>query len=153
MTDNDRGKEEKDLRESIRFERSTMSHDMEKGSKQVKEKNYSETVINVFLKYDKLSDIIEETGLSRNTLAKYRDDPKLQEILSNRRMEIVKASVNKMQASMDECVEVLQAIIRDKGVSPQTRVNAVQIMLNQCKAWTETTDILTRLKVLENAEN
>lgn len=53
---------------------------------------------------------------------------------------------------MNECVDVLQSIIRDKEVSAQTRVNAVQIMLNQCKVWTETTDILTRLKALENAE-
>jgi len=119
----------------------------------VKKKDYSETVIGAFLKYDKLSDIIEETGLSRNTVAKYRDDPHLQEILANRRVEIIKSSVNKMQASMNECVDVLQSIIRDKEVSPQTRVNAVQIMLNQCKAWTETTDILERLKALENAEN
>ncbi len=118
----------------------------------MKKKGYSETVIAAFLKYDKLSDIIKETGLSRNTVAKYRDDPLLQEILANRRMEIIRSSVNKMQDSMNECVDVLQTIIRDKEVSAQTRVNAVQIMLNQCKVWTETTDILTRLKALENAE-
>lgn len=119
----------------------------------MKKKDYSETVIGAFLKYDKLSDIIEETGLSRNTVAKYRDDPHLQEILADRRMEMIKSSVNKMQSSMNECVDVLQSIICNEEVSPQTRINAVQIMLNQCKAWTETTDILERLKALENAEN
>lgn len=126
---------------------------LEKSKKKTRKKGYSETVINAFLKYDKLSDVARETGLSWNTVAKYRNDPYLQEILADRRMEIIKSSVNKMQGSMNECVDVLQSIIRDKEVSPQTRINAVQIMFNQCKAWTEVTDILERLKALENAEN
>lgn len=126
---------------------------LEKSEKKTRKKGYSETVINAFLRYDKLSDVARETGLSWNTVAKYRNDPYLQELLENRRMEIIKSSVNKMQGSMNECVDVLQTIIRDKEVSPQTRINAVQIMFNQCKAWTEVTDILERLKALENAEN
>lgn len=126
---------------------------LEKSEKKTRKKGYSETVINAFLKYDKLSDVARETGLSWNTVAKYQKDPYLQEILADRRMEIIKSSVNKMQGSMNECVDVLQSIIRDQEVSPQTRINAVQIMFNQCKAWTEVTDILERLKALENAEN
>lgn len=126
---------------------------LEKSKKKTRKKGYNETVINAFLKYDKLSDVARETGLSWNTVAKYRNDPYLQEILADRRMEIIKSSVNKMQGSMNECVDVLQTIIRDQEVSPQTRINAVQIMFNQCKAWTEVTDILERLKALENAEN
>lgn len=126
---------------------------LENSEKKTRKKGYSETVINAFLKYDKLSDVARETGLSWNTVAKYQKDPYLQEILADRRMEIIKSSVNKMQGSMNECVDVLQSIIRDQEVSPQTRINAVQIMFNQCKAWTEVTDILERLKALENAEN
>ncbi|MDO4943126.1 MAG: hypothetical protein Q4E73_09880 [Lachnospiraceae bacterium] len=114
---------------------------------------YSETVVAAFLKYDKLSDIAREIGVTPQTVAKYRDDPTLQEILSERKLQFVKAAVSKMQGFMTEGVEILQNIIRDSGTSPQTRVNAIQIMFNQCKAWTETTDILERLQALENAEN
>lgn len=117
-----------------------------------KKKTYSETVISAFLKYDKLADIAREIGVTPQTAAKYRDDPKLQEILSGRRLQFVKAAVAKMQGFMTDGVEILQNIIRDSETSPQTRVNAIQIMFNQCKIWTETTDILERLQALENAE-
>ena len=118
-----------------------------------RKKTYSETVISAFLKHDKLTDIAREIGVTPQTAAKYRDDPDLQEILSDRRLQFVKAAVSKMQGFMTEGVEILQNIIRDSETSPQTRVNAIQIMFNQCKVWTETTDILERLKALEDAEN
>lgn len=118
-----------------------------------RKKVYSETVISAFLKYDKLADIAQVIGVTPQTAAKYRDDPELQELLSERRMQYVKAAVAKMQGFMTEGVETLQSIIRDRKTSPQTRVNAIQIMFNQCKVWTETTDILERLQVLEDAEN
>ena len=118
-----------------------------------KKKTYSETIITAFLKYDKLADIAREIKVTPQTAAKYRDDPELQELLSERRMQFVKAAVAKMQGFMTEGVETLQNIIRDSETSPQTRVNAIQIMFNQCKVWTETTDILERLQALEDAEN
>lgn len=117
-----------------------------------RKKTYSETVISAFLKHDKLTDIAREIGVTPQTAAKYRDDPDLQEILSDRRLQFVKAAVSKMQGFMTEGVEILQNIIRDSETSPQTRVNAIQIMFNQCKVWTETTDILERLQTLEEAE-
>lgn len=116
-------------------------------------KQYSETVINAFLKHDKIVDIMADTGLSRSTIQRYRDDPELQQLLTERKTEFIKAAVNKMQAFMSEGVEILKNIIRDNETSAQTKVNAIQIMFNQCKTWTETADILERLKMLEDAES
>lgn len=118
-----------------------------------KQYKYSETVINAFLKHDKIVDIMADTGLSRSTIQRYRDDPELQQLLTERKTEFIKAAVNKMQAFMSEGVEILQNIIRDNETSAQTKVNAIQIMFNQCKTWTETADILERLKMLEDAES
>lgn len=116
-------------------------------------KQYSETVINAFLKYDKITDIAVATKLSRSTIKRYRDDPELQQLLTERKNEFIKIAVNRMQAFMVEGVEVLEGIIRDNETSPQVKINAIQIMFNQCKTWTETTDILERLKMLEDAES
>ena len=118
-----------------------------------KQYKYSETVINAFLKHDKIVDVMADTGLSRSTIQRYRDDPELQQLLTERKAEFIKAAVNKMQAFMSEGVEILQNIIRDNETSAQTKVNAIQIMFNQCKTWTETADILERLKMLEDAES
>ena len=116
-------------------------------------KQYSETVLASFLKHDKIVDIMADTGLSRSTIQRYREDPEFQKLLTERKTEYVKAAVNKMQAFLVEGVEILQNIIRDNNTSPQTRINAVQIMFSQCRSWTETTDILERLKMLEDAES
>lgn len=116
-------------------------------------KKYSETVINAFLKYDKIVDIMTDTGLSRSTIQRYRDDPELQQLLAERKTEYIKTAVNKMQLFLCEGVETLQKIIRDDEVAPQIKINAIQIMFNQCRSWTETTDILERLKLLEDAES
>lgn len=118
----------------------------------LKKKNYSEATIAAFLKYDKLTDISKEIGVTPQTAAKYRDDPVLQEMLSDRRMEFIKSATSRMQMFLDEGVQILQNIIRDKDVSPQTKINGIQILFNQCKIWTEQTDILERLKALEEAE-
>ena len=45
-------------------------------------KQYSETVINAFLKHDKIVDIMADTGLSRSTIQRYRDDPELQQLFT-----------------------------------------------------------------------
>lgn len=118
----------------------------------MKKRNYSEATVAAFLKYDKLADIAKEIGVTPQTAAKYRDDPALQEMLADRRMEFIKSATGRMQMFMDEGVRILQNIIRDKSVSAQVKINGIQILLNQCKVWTEQTDILERLKALEEAE-
>ncbi len=112
---------------------------------------YTEELISAFLEYDKISDIMRATGLSRNTVSKYRDDAQFQEILNQRRVLIIRRSVQKMQQSLTDCVNVLNRIIKNDEISPQIRVNAIQIMLSQCKSWTETADLAERVEALEKA--
>lgn len=117
----------------------------------MKKKAYSEKLIQSFLQYDKIVDIMKATGLSRSTIMRYRDSLDFQKVLSDRRTAYVEAAVTKMQSFMCEGVETLQKIIRDEEVSAQTKVNAVQILFAQCKSWTETVDILKRLEALESS--
>ena len=115
-------------------------------------KQYSEKIINAFLENDKVVDIISVTGLSRSTIERYRADPELQRILSERKAAYVEAAVLKMQKTLAESADVLQRIIKNEEVSPQVRVNAIQVLFTQCRNWTETTDILKRLEALEMEE-
>ena len=110
---------------------------------------FTEDLIAAFLEYDKISDIMRATGLSRNTVTRYRDDPQFQDILNQRRVQIIRRSVQKMQQSLTDCVNVLNRIINDGDISPQIRVNAIQIMMSQCKSWTETADLAERVEALE----
>lgn len=65
---------------------------------------------------------------------------------------MVSSAVDRMTQYMNENVEALQSVIRDPETSAQTKVNAIQVMMNQLQSWTTTTDILKRLQALEGAE-
>lgn len=118
-----------------------------------KKRNYSEDIIQAFLFNSKVKDIAEETGLSTKTIGRYKQDPELQSIINERRLEYVKNCVSKLQSVMGECVDKLLDIIRDEETAPQVKVNAIQTVFKQCQEWTAITDVLERVKALENNIN
>ena len=117
-------------------------------------RNFSnERLIEAFLTLHTDKQIAEETGLTRRTISKYRKDVEFQKILTERRAEVVRGAVRKMQAGLNDAVETLQGIINNPECSPQTRVNAIATLFSHCRAWTETVDILERLQQLEEHIN
>lgn len=114
---------------------------------------YSEKVIAAFVMHEKPSEIMKETGLSARTIYKYRQDPELQKIVQKRREELIAEAVANMQGYLSDGVKDLLKIIRGKETPPQTKVNAIQLLFNQCREWTLITDVQKRLEALENAEN
>lgn len=114
-------------------------------------KNYcqDERVISAFLTNFRMVDIMKETGLSKNTVYKIRNDPAFQKVIRERKDAILKTAVNKMQSYLTKDVEILQQIIEDPETSAQTKVNAIQTLMNQLRDWTTTTDIIKRLEALQ----
>ena len=115
-------------------------------------KEFPEPLIEAFLTEFRMTDIARKTGLSKTTVYKYKDDPDFQSVLTDRRSAMVSAAVDRMTAYMTEDVEILQAVIRDPDTSAQTKVNAIQVMMNQLQTWTTTTDILRRLQAIERSD-
>lgn len=115
---------------------------------------YTEDVITAFLTCSSIKSICEATGKSERTIIRYSQDEELQKEVDKRRKLIIKASVKKMQSALLECVEELLKIVRADN-SPQIKINAMQLLFNQCRTWTEDTDIIERLQKIEDsiAEN
>ena len=115
-------------------------------------KNYTEDerVIGAFLNNFRMVDVMRETGLSKNTVYKIRNDPEFQKVIRERKEAILKTAVNKMQGYLTKDVEILQQIIEDPDTSAQTKVNAIQTLMNQLRDWTTTTDIMKKLELLQN---
>ena len=111
---------------------------------------YGENVIQAFLMYSKNQDIANAIGKSIRMVQNYKNDPELQKIVSERRIEYVKTSVSKMQCSMNHAVDVLNQIIDDPDTSSQTKVNAINILFNQCRDWTQGVDVLERIQRIES---
>ena len=114
-------------------------------------RNYyeNETVIKAFLNNYSMTDIMKDTGLSKTTCYKIRNDPKFQDVLRGRREAITNTAVNKMQECLLKDVDILQKIIEDPDTAAQTRVNAIQVLMNQFRDWVTTTDLQKRLEALQ----
>lgn len=115
-------------------------------------KNYceDERVISAFMTNFRMVDVMKETGLSKKTVYKIRNDPEFQKVIQKRKEAILKSAVNKMQSYLTKDVEILQQIIEDPETSPQTKVNAIQTLMNQLRDWTTTVDIQSKLEALQN---
>lgn len=110
---------------------------------------HDERVIGAFLNNFRMVDVMKETGLSKNTVYKIRNDPEFQKVIRERKEAILKTAVNKMQGYLTKDVEILQQIIEDPDTSAQTKVNAIQTLMNQLRDWTTTTDLMKKLEALQ----
>lgn len=112
-------------------------------------RRFCETVVDAFLHCQTDQQIVKATGLSRRTVYRYRRDPELQRILQERRAAWVSDAAHRMQAGLCDAADALTSIIRDPETPRQVRVNASNALCSQCRALTETADILQRLQRLE----
>lgn len=115
-------------------------------------REFDEKTISAFLNNYKMADVIRESGLSKNTCYKLRQDPDFQQVLRERKDAIVKVTLERMRSYLLRDIEELQAVIEDSETSPQTKVNAIQIMLSQFRDWLTTSDLIERVEVLEGKE-
>lgn len=115
-------------------------------------REFDEKTISAFLNNYKMADVIRESGLSKNTCYKLRADPDFQQVLRERKDAIVKVTLERMRSYLLRDIEELQAVIEDSETSPQTKVNAIQIMLSQFRDWLTTSDLIERVEVLEGKE-
>ncbi len=112
-------------------------------------REYDERIIAAFLNNYRIVDIVRETGLSKSTVYRYKNNPDFQKALHERKTAIVKAAVNRMRSYLLKDIEELQHIIEDQNTTPQVKVYAVQTLMNQLRDWTTTADIMERLQELQ----
>ena len=115
-------------------------------------KAYPESLITAFLTSYKPAEIMKLTGISKTTYYRLKRDPAFQRILTQRRSEIIRSAVLKMESYLNEDVEILQKIIRKEDISDQVRINGINLLMSQLATWKQTTDILERLQALEDAQ-
>ena len=115
-------------------------------------KQYEESLITAFLTSYKPAEIMKLTGISKTKYYRLKRDPDFQRILTQRRTEIIKEAVLKMESYLTEDVEILQGIIRKEDTSDQVKINGINLLMSQLNTWKSTTEILDRLQALEDAQ-
>lgn len=115
-------------------------------------KQYEESLITAFLTSYKPAEIMKLTGISKTKYYRLKRDPDFQRILTERRTELVKSAVMKMESYLTEDVEILQSIIRKEDTTDQVKINGINLLMSQLNTWKSTTEILDRLQALEDAQ-
>ena len=112
-------------------------------------KIYEEKDINAFLTSTKAVTIMKTEKIGKTRYYRLKNDPEFQRIVTQRRNDIVKEAVLRMESFLTEDVETLQEIIRNPETKDQVKVNAIQVMLSQLGQWKTYTEIMERLERLE----
>ena len=116
-------------------------------------KEYPESLITAFLTSFKATEIMKVTGISKTKYYRLKNDPDFQKILTDRRSELIREAVLKMESYLSEDVEILQGIIRDQNTKDQVKVNAIQLLMSQLGQWKQITELIARIEALEDAES
>lgn len=115
-------------------------------------KEYSEEIIDAFMFNAKLVDISRQSGLSLSQVKRLRKNADFQKIIRQRKDEIIRTSVNRMQAYFIMDVDVLQNIIKNKDINPQTRIYAISVLFSSLKDWMTISDLVERMDNIEKEQ-
>lgn len=97
-------------------------------SKKVSDENREDILVRALLTCPNLSEVAKKTRIGRSTIYEIMKKDSFQEKLEDARHKAVEETVAYMQGNLSECAQVLMSIVRDEGVSPQVRVNAINAM-------------------------
>ena len=115
-------------------------------------RNYPEKWINAFLQSASVAETCRNADISKTKYYQLRKDEDFQKVLRERRDLCIQAAVQALREHFLKGVQTLAEIAENPSVSPQTRVNAVQVMLSQLANWETTVDVLERLQRLEETK-
>lgn len=90
-----------------------------------------------------------KAGIAPATAYKYLKDPDFKKELDSKRNECITDTVRYLQSKLTLCSETLIKIIENPETSSQIKINAINAVYANCKAMTETGEIITRIEELE----
>ena len=112
-------------------------------------KNYDERWICAFLTSAKREDIMKAAGIGKTRYYRLKADPEFMRIVNERRGDIVRAAVMKMESHLVESIEVLWDVVMKEDTSDQVRLNGINMLLSQFNSYRMLTDLQERIETLE----
>ena len=112
-------------------------------------KNYDERWICAFLTSVRREDIMKAAGIGKTRFYRLKNDPEFMRIVNERRGDIVREAVMRMESHLAEAVEVLWAVVTKEEVSDQVRLNGINMLLSQFNSYRFLTDLQERIETLE----
>ncbi|MFO0679989.1 MAG: phBC6A51 family helix-turn-helix protein [Polyangiaceae bacterium] len=83
----------------------------------------------LFLEGADVGEVARETGVSRTTLWRWREDPAFAHELATKRQRVLEAARDDLRATTSDAVAVLRAVLRDDSQPPGVRLRAIEMVL------------------------
>ena len=112
-------------------------------------KNYDERWICAFVSAVRREEIMKAAGIGKTRYYRLKADPEFMRIVNERRGDIVREAVMRMESHLAEAVEVLWAVVTKEEVSDQVRLNGINMLLSQFNSYKMLTDLQERIETLE----
>ena len=109
----------------------------------------NEVVIAALLNEPTVQKAAEKCKLSERQIFERMKQPSFRQEYNRAKRQILESATNALQARLTAATETTIEIMQNKENSPQTRLNAANLIFNQCQKLTETIDILDRIETLE----
>lgn len=108
-------------------------------------------LLQALLEESNVSKAATAAGISRNTAYQYMKKPEFERELNRRRSECINDTVRFLQGKLALCGETLIGIIESPEASDQVKINAINAVYANCKAMTETVEVINRLQKIEDS--
>lgn len=105
--------------------------------------------LKAMLEESTISKAAKAAGIARDTAYRYLKNPDFQAELTKRRGECINDTVRFLQGKLSLCSEVLIQIVEKPETSDQVKINAINAVFQNCRAMTETAEIIERLERIE----
>lgn len=103
--------------------------------KEISREGREDILLQAILTTPGITEVSKKTGIPRSTVYKIVRSESFQEKLNEARQRAVDDSISYLQGNLMECCQVLMDIVRDKKISPQVRVNAVNSVFQNVKGF------------------
>lgn len=109
----------------------------------------NEAVISALLSEPTVQKAAEKCGLSQRQIYERMKQEDFRREYARAKRSILESVTNGLQTRLTAATETAIQIMQDAENAPQIRLNAANLIFNQCQKLTETIDILDRIETLE----
>jgi hypothetical protein len=109
--------------------------------------------IDAYFRCNDVKSVCKECNISMKTYYTYLNNTDVKKEISKQLNQILKDTTRFLQSNLNKCSIELMSIINNKETQTQTKINAINSVVNITLKLTEQTDILDRLNELEDKYN
>ncbi len=109
--------------------------------------------INAYFKCTDAKSVCKECNITINTYYKYLNDKAVKKEINKQLTQLLRDTTRYLQNNLNKCSNELMEIVDSKETPPQTKINAINSIVNITMKLTEQTDIMDRLSALEDKYN